>query len=112
MMMTCGRDSRSVREPLPHRVRQFHFPDGTTTRDVRDTVGWLQYKLGNYPQAVALLQDAVRKGGTAPVYRYHLGMAYFKSDMKPQAREELELALTTDREFAGRDEAEQALQQL
>lgn len=104
-----------------------HFPDEKNLRRAQrltadlatsdnpvflDTVGWLQYRLGNYPQALVLLQDAVRKGGAAPVYRYHLGMAYYKSDMKEQAKGELEKALETELSFQGRDEAEQVLQQL
>lgn len=77
-----------------------------------DTVGWLQYKLGNYPQALALLQDAVRSGGKAPIYRYHLGMAMYKSDMKEQARQELQAALADDTPFDGRETAEETLRQL
>lgn len=77
-----------------------------------DTVGWLQYRLGNYPQALVLLQDAVRRGGTAPIYRYHLGMAYLKSEMHDEAREQLELALADESRFEGREEAESALEQL
>lgn len=78
-----------------------------------DTAGWAQYQMGNYPQAVSLLGAAVERGGIGPVYRYHLGMAYFKSEMKAQAKEQLELALEQEQvKFVGKDEAEQTLGQL
>ncbi len=78
-----------------------------------DTAGWVQYQLGNYPQAVSLLDAAVENGGSAPEYHYHLGMAYFKSDMKTQAKEHLELALANEKvNFAGKEVAENTLKQL
>lgn len=71
-----------------------------------DTAGWVQYQQGNFPQAVSLLSAAVELGGKGAVYHYHLGMAYFKSDKKVQAKEQLELALVNEKvEFAGKDEA-------
>ena len=78
-----------------------------------DTAGWAQYKLGNYAQAVSLLGAAVEGGGKAPVFHYHLGMAYFKSDLPAQAKEQLSLALEGDASnFVGREEAEKTLQSL
>ncbi|ARN74104.1 tetratricopeptide repeat protein [Oceanicoccus sagamiensis] len=78
-----------------------------------DTAGWAQYQQGNYPQAVSLLDAAIENGGKGPVYHYHLGMAYFKSDMKAQAKEQLEFALADDTvEFTGKEEAQSTLSQL
>ena len=78
-----------------------------------DTAGWAQYQLGNYAQAVSLLGAAVENGGKGAVYNYHLGMAYFKSDMKAQAKEQLELAVANkDAKFVGREEAESVLKSL
>ena len=78
-----------------------------------DTAGWVQYKLGNYAQAVSMLGAAVQNGGKAPVYHYHLGMAYFKSDLKDQAKEQLKLALKDDNaKFVGKDEAQETLKSL
>lgn len=87
------------------------FADSPTPAFV-DTLGWLHYKMGNYPQAVSLLEDAVRKGGNTAEFYYHLGMAYLKSEKPEKAREHLSLALTAPGEFAGRAEAEQALRAL
>lgn len=78
-----------------------------------DTAGWAQYKLGNYAQAVSLLGAAVERGGKGAVYQYHLGMAYFKSNLLQQAKEHLSLALKDETAiFTGREEAEQTLQSL
>ncbi|MCP3908873.1 MAG: tetratricopeptide repeat protein [Oceanicoccus sp.] len=78
-----------------------------------DTAGWVQYQQGNYPQAVSLLSAAIEFGGKGADYHYHLGMAYYKSDMKQQAKEQLELALADKKaDFAGKEEAESTLQQL
>lgn len=87
------------------------FDDSPTPAFV-DTLGWLHYKLGNYPQAVALLEDAIRKGGRAPEFYYHLGMAYLKSAQPDKAKKHLEIALSEPGEFFGRSEAEQMLQKL
>lgn len=77
-----------------------------------DTVGWLQYRMKNYPQAVALLENAVRKSNGAPELRYHLGMAYLKNNKTDKAKEELSKALSTQARFPGREEAESALSAL
>jgi tetratricopeptide (TPR) repeat protein len=78
-----------------------------------DTVGWLQYKLGNYPQALVLLQDAVKKGGTGPVFHYHLGMAYYRSDLPEKAKEHLQQAVAEERaRYVGKEEAEATLGKL
>jgi tetratricopeptide (TPR) repeat protein len=78
-----------------------------------DTAGWTKYHQGNYPQAVSLLQAAVSKGGTGPVFRYHLGMAMYKSNMAAAAKEQLELALADEKvNFPGKEEAQKVLSSL
>ncbi|MGK0442737.1 MAG: tetratricopeptide (TPR) repeat protein [Pseudohongiellaceae bacterium] len=75
-----------------------------------DTAGWAQYLQGNYAQALSLLAAAADNGGKGPLYHYHLGMAYFKSDMKVQAKEQLELATADENaQFPGREEADATL---
>jgi uncharacterized protein HemY len=59
-----------------------------------------------------LLEDAIRKGGRAPEFYYHLGMAYLKSAQPDKAKKHLEIALSEPGEFFGRSEAEQMLQKL
>jgi tetratricopeptide (TPR) repeat protein len=77
-----------------------------------DTAGWVQYQLENYPQALALIQLAVDKGGNTAVYQYHLGMAYFKNNMPEDAKEALTLAVSVEGQYPGKDEAQKVLDTL
>jgi tetratricopeptide (TPR) repeat protein len=78
-----------------------------------DTFGWLQYRLGNYTQAVSYLKLAHKRGGEGAEFDYHLGMAYKASGMNDQAKQLLQSALSVDgQEFLGKQEAEQALADL
>jgi len=64
-----------------------------------DTLGWLQYKQGNIPQAINLLVAAQKAGGEGPDYWYHLGMAYAKNGQADLAKEQLAKVLAE--EYAG-----------
>jgi cellulose synthase operon protein C len=77
-----------------------------------DTLGWLHYKMKNYPQSVALLENAVRKNEGMPELHYHLGMAYLKNNMTAKAKEHLTVATSNPGAFVGRDEAELELRKL
>ena len=75
-----------------------------------DTLGWVYYRLGNYEEAIPLLEKAVGAAGQAAVLRYHLGMAYLANGNKEKAREHLEIALAdADVEFTGVEDARKAL---
>ena len=76
-----------------------------------DTLGWIHVKSGNYPQAVSLLEDAVRRS-PEPELHYHLGIAYLRSNMADKAREQLQLAVRDDTRFAWRADAESQLSKL
>jgi len=60
---------------------------------INDTLGWIQYKKGNYIIAVGLLSDVVEKMPQSSEYRYHLGMALSAAGQKDKAKEELRKAL-------------------
>lgn len=77
-----------------------------------DTLGWLQYHLKNYPQAISLFEEAVKKGANFPELHYHLGMAYMSNNMPDKAKSELGKALQSKAPFEGRSEAEAALAKL
>jgi len=74
---------------------------------INDTLGWIQYKKGNYVIAVGLLNDVVQKMPQNPEYRYHLGMALSASGQKDRAKEELRKALQLTPPLGG-DDAKQA----
>ena len=61
--------------------------------EINDTLGWIQYRKGNYPVAVGLLSEVVQKVPQSAEYRYHLGMALSGAGQKNKAKEELSKAL-------------------
>jgi Flp pilus assembly protein TadD len=60
---------------------------------INDTLGWIQYKKGNYAIAVGLLSEVVQQLPQSAEYRYHLGMALNGTGQRDRAKEELKKAL-------------------
>jgi Flp pilus assembly protein TadD len=79
---------------------------------VSDTLGWVQYRSGDYPKARQNLEAALGQEPMNPVFNYHLGMVLLKTGDKAGARKSLEAALRSPNPFEGRTEAEKALQTL
>jgi Flp pilus assembly protein TadD len=77
-----------------------------------DTHGWVMFKLGQYAEALPVLERAVERSPDSKVIRYHLAMAQLKSGQRDKARENLETALTGKATFAGADEARTTLASL
>lgn len=80
----------------------------------KDTLGWVNYRLGKANEAVPLIRDAAGKMPDLPVFRYHLGMSYLALGKKEEARKELEkaLALAEGKNFLEADKVRQALREL
>ena len=76
---------------------------------IADTLGWVYYKRGLYPNAVSELSFAAEKLPENATVRYHLGMSHLKNGDKEKARQELEKALSLDSSFEGSAEATNAL---
>ena len=96
------------------RAQQLTFGfEETRSAPLIDTLGWLRYKQGNYPQAINLLVAAQEAGGNGQDYWYHLGMAYYKDGQAELAREQLEKVINEGSpNFHGRAEAQAALESL
>jgi tetratricopeptide (TPR) repeat protein len=77
-----------------------------------DTVGWVHYKSGEFDEAINALEKAVDGAPNQPLIRYHLGMAHFSKGDKQLAKSNLELAVNTDRNYKGKDEAKRKLKEL
>ena len=77
-----------------------------------DTVGWVEYRLGENEQAVLFLEKAVDAAPNAAIMRYHLGMAYLAQGNEVEARDHLSKAVESNVEFKGLEEARDALDRL
>lgn len=74
-----------------------------------DTLGWVQYRLGNFSDAVGLLERSAKAGPQLAQVRYHLGMTYEALGNQDKARLELERATAGPATYRGFEEAKLAL---
>lgn len=77
--------------------------------EIADTLGWIFFKKRQYSRALALIQECAEKVPDNVDVQFHLGLAAYMSGKEALARKALERALGSKREFAGADEARQAL---
>lgn len=59
----------------------------------QDTYGWIEYRRGNYAEALPSLEAAAKGLPGDPLVQYHLGMTYLALERPADARKQLELAL-------------------
>jgi tetratricopeptide (TPR) repeat protein len=60
---------------------------------ITDTLGWVLYKRGSYPEAIPLLQDCVNKSPDSAEFRFHLGMSLLANGQEAKGKEQLQTAL-------------------
>ncbi|MDL2337721.1 MAG: tetratricopeptide repeat protein [Pseudomonadota bacterium] len=70
-----------------------------------DSLGWAHYKLGQYAEAVPVLERAVQRSPNAPLLQLHLGMALHKSGDVTRAQEFLKKAIASKVTLPNLDEA-------
>ena len=76
---------------------------------IADTLGWIEWKLGNYPAAMALLTEAAGKLGESPEVQFHLGMAHYSMAQAAEASAAFRKALATGTAFPQKADAEKFL---
>lgn len=76
---------------------------------ITDTLGWIEYRRKNYPEALRLLTEANEKMPDQAEIAYHLGMTFAMMGQEDAARRMLTAALKTPAKYPGREEAEQRL---
>jgi tetratricopeptide (TPR) repeat protein len=74
-----------------------------------DTRGWVKYRVGDYPGAVNLLQQASKAAPGNRTMSYHLGMAQWKAGNVAEAKLNLQAAVKDNVPFVGNEEARKAL---
>lgn len=79
---------------------------------VSDTLAWAYYHNGATSQAIALLEDALKKRPNSATYHYHLGMSYLKSGDKRRAKEHLARMLELEPGHPSAKDARSMIQQL
>lgn len=78
--------------PLPPEVAATLA--GIDARALRDK-GIAQYKAGNYPEAVRLLEASINRSNDDPVTQYQLGLSYMAITRREHALDDAELAFRT-----------------
>jgi cellulose synthase operon protein C len=71
---------------------------GVNVPQFQDTVGWAQYKQGDFKAAIATLENAAAKQPKLAALRYHLGMSYAAAGQKEKAVEQFKAALALEPE--------------
>lgn len=85
-----------------------------TTRNpgLRDTIGWVRYRRGEYGRAAELFDEILKDAPDVPEFNYHAGMVYLEAGRTRDAKHSLGKAVTANREFSGIEEAREALESL
>jgi tetratricopeptide (TPR) repeat protein len=77
-----------------------------------DTLGWIHYRLGEYDEAAEVLSGVVVEAPDVPVFRYHLGMTYYKQGDNRAARDILSKTVAEEYTYAGVDEARRVYEEI
>jgi tetratricopeptide (TPR) repeat protein len=89
-------DYRSDKESLD---RAFSLADSLKNSNLpqfQDTLGWAQYRRGEYKSSVSILENAAAKLPNLAAVHYHLGMSYAAVGQPEKATEQLKMALTLE----------------
>ncbi|MGO8670574.1 MAG: tetratricopeptide repeat protein [Capsulimonadaceae bacterium] len=67
---------------------------------IKDTVGWVEYRLHEYPQALADIQEGVQSDPRNAEERYHLSCVYLAMGDKAAAKAEIGRVLLIEPDYA------------
>lgn len=66
---------------------------------VRDTLGWIHYRMGNSYRAYSEIEESLSLNPDYALANYHMGLLYYKDREFQKAREYLNIAIELDPEF-------------
>lgn len=89
-------DYRTDQQSLDRAVVLSQSLKGTALPSLKDTLGWAQYRSGDYKSAIATLEDVVAAVPNLAVARYHLGMSYKAAGQADKAADQLKTALNLE----------------
>ena len=75
----------------------------------RDTLAWGFARSADYDKAVELLKPLVEKTPGVAVFRYHLGYALYYMGDKAAAKSHLSIAVSSNQQFVGKEQAKALL---
>ncbi len=90
---------------LANKARQLKPEDAS----VADTLGWVSYKKGDYPRALALLQQSAAKLSDNAEVQYHFGMANYMMGQVDAAKKALERAANAPADFPDKEDSKRRL---
>ncbi len=93
---------------LAQRAHQLRPADPSTC----DTLGWIDFKKGQYAVALKLFQESANGLSGNPDAQFHLGIAHYMLGDEDASRTALQSALSTDLAFPERSQCEDCLNTL
>lgn len=85
-------DNRTDKQSLDRAAALAEALKNSKLPQFRDTVGWAEYKQGNFKNAVATLEGVVERDPNLAAARYHLGMSYNAIGQADKAKEQFNAA--------------------
>lgn len=76
---------------------------------LQDTLGWAYAKSGDSTKAIEVLKPVVEKSPKIAVFRYHLGFSLYQMGDKAAAKSHLQVAVSSEQEFVGKEDAKALL---
>lgn len=77
-----------------------------------DTLGWMYYRSGELDKAIGLMEKVVKQVPNSRIFRFHLGMAYYKKGNLQAAKSHLAKAVEGKNDYSGFEEAKTTLKKI
>ena len=89
-------DNRSDKESLNQAYALAEKLKNSNVPEFLDTLGWAQFKSGDYANSVSTLEAAQAKMPNLAAVHYHLGMSYAAAGQPDKAAERFKTALALE----------------
>jgi len=89
-------DYRSDKDSLDRALSLADALKNSNVPQFQDTLGWAQYRRGDYKDAISNLEAAAAKLPKLAAVHYHLGMSYAAAGQSEKAAEQLKTAMTLE----------------